>query len=356
MGQEVQQPNNSNEISLGDLILKIKSGIRYLKSKWATILIVATAFAILGLVYSIYKKPTYTAVCTFVLEEPGQGSGFSQYSSLASLAGIDLGGGGGGGMFQGDNILELYKSRLMLEKALLSEYDLGTKKELLIDRYVKYNNLLAKWRKKDNIETITFKGDPAKFNRLQDSLITDIIITFNKSILSVTKLDKKLNIIKVEVTAKDELFAKEFTNKLVETVNDFYVFTKTKKSYQNIQVLQHQADSVRMVLNSSINGVAAAIDAAPNANPSLLTLKVPSQKKQIDVQASTAIYSEIVKNLEISKISLRQETPLIQVIDKPVLPLEIHKAGKIASALTGFFLGIFITVLTLFIKNISKNL
>jgi uncharacterized protein involved in exopolysaccharide biosynthesis len=356
MEQEVQQPNNSNEISLSDLIYKIKSGIRYLKSKWVSILVVAIVGAVSGLVYSIYKRPTYTSVCTFVLEEPGQGSGLSQYSSLASLAGIDLGGGSAGGIFQGDNILELYKSRLMLEKALLSEYNFGTNKELLIDRYVKSEDLLDKWRKKDDINAITFKGDPAKFSRLQDSLITDIVITFNQSVLSVTKLDKKLNIIKVEVNAKDELFAKEFTNKLVETVNDFYVFTKTKKSYQNILVLQHQADSVRAVLNSSINGVAAAIDAAPNANPSLLTLRVPSQKKQIDVQASTAIYSEIVKNLEVSKISLRQETPLIQVIDKPVLPLQIHKAGKILSTLTGFFLGIFITVLTLFIKNISKNL
>jgi uncharacterized protein involved in exopolysaccharide biosynthesis len=86
---------------------------------------------------------------------------------------------------------------------------------------------------------------------------------------------------------------------------------------------------------------------------------VPYQKKQIDVQANAAIYAEIVKNLEISKISLRQETPLIQLIDEPILPLEFDKAGKIMSALiglvSGVFLGLFwiiISRLFAFIKNL----
>ncbi|MBE9585152.1 lipopolysaccharide biosynthesis protein [Mucilaginibacter sp. JRF] len=355
MNQEVQQQHYSNELTFADLISSVKSGIRYLKSKWLIILICALIGGLLALAYSFLKKPTYTSVSTFVLEESNPAGGLGQYSSLASLAGIDLG-GGGGGIFQGDNILELYKSRLMLQKTLLSEYNFGIKRELLIDRYIEYNDLLEEWRKEDNINSISFQGDPSKFGRLQDSLVADIILKINNGMLAVTKLDKKLNIIKVEVTAKDELFAKEFNDKLVENVNNFYVLTKTKKTSQSIRVMQHQADSVRRVLNSSINGVAAAIDAAPNANPLLLTLRVPSQKKQIDVQASTAIYGEIVKNLEISKISLRQETPLIQLIDQPILPLEIHKAGKITSSLAGLFLGAFASILMLFIKNISKGL
>jgi len=145
-------------------------------------------------------------------------------------------------------------------------------------------------------------------------------------------------------------FQNFFTERLVQTVNDFYVQTKTKKAFQNVQILQRQADSVRAILNSSINGVASAIDAAPNANPEMSTLRVTSQKRQIDVQANTAIYSQMVQNLELAKISLRQEIPLIQIIDKPVLPLAKNKVKKI----TAIFIGIILGFVFAAIKSLSE--
>ncbi|OOQ59479.1 GumC domain-containing protein [Mucilaginibacter pedocola] len=357
MQEKVQnnKAENQDEVSLKELIGSLKTDVAYLRSKWMLIMAVGVVCCLIGLGYSFYKKPIYVATSTFVLEEGNKMGGLSQYAGLASLAGIDLG-KDGGGIFQGDNILELYRSRVMLEKTLLAKVNIGGKQQLLIDRYVNFNELREKWRKKNDIDSITFDGPPANFNRTQDSLITDIVETFNKKVLSVNKPDKKLSIIKVEVATTDEAFAKEFNIKLVETVNDFYTQTKTKKSGQNVMLLQKQADSVKAVLNQSLSGVASAIDAAPNANPGMTSLRVPSQRRQVDVQASTAIYSEIVKNLEVSKISLRQDTPLIQLIDEPVLPLAVNKLGKIKGLAIGFIAGIFITAAGLVFRRIAKRI
>jgi len=332
MNQEKQQKsiNSTGDVSIMDVISGIKSMKNYIKSKWLIVLIAAVAGALLGLCYSIIKKTTYTAVCTFVLEDSKSSGGIGQYAGIASLAGINLGGGDNGNIFEGDNILELYKSRIMIERALLSACNFDGKKVSLIDRYIKFNHIDLK-----ELSNVNFSGDPGTFNRQQDSIITNIVDVFNKSVLNVSRPDKKLSIIKVEVVTKDELFSKYFTEKLVQNVNDFYVQTKTKKEYQNIIVLQHQADSVKAILNSSINGVASSIDASPNANPQLALLRVPSQKKQVDVQANSAIYGEMIKNLELAKISYRQETPLIQVIDEPVLPLKKEFVGKIKGLVIG---------------------
>ena len=346
---------SSDEISIKDVLFKIRSAIKYLKARWLIILIAGMIGGLIGLMYAIFKKPQYTAVCTFVLDEGNKGGGLGQYAGLASLAGIDVS-GASGGMFQGDNIIELYKSRLMIEKALLSNVDYDGRNEALIDRYIDYHKLRTGWKEKDHIDNISFTGDPEKFNRKQDSIITDLVDLFDKKVLNVSKPDKRLNIIYVSVTSPDELFAKEFADKLVETVNNFYVQTKIKKTYQNVQILQRQADSVKKELNSSISGVASAIDAAPNANPTVLAIRVPSQKKQVDVQASTAIYTEIVKNLEIAKITLRQETPLIQVIDKPVLPLHVKKAGKILSTIGGATLFLFMICLFWVAKKLFSSI
>lgn len=350
-----------DEISVRELISKLKFAIKYIKSKRVILIWFSILGAIIGITYSFVSAPEYKAVSTFVLEENGHsgGLGLGQYSSLASLAGIDIGGGSEKGLFQGDNILELYKSRLMIEKTLLTTVQIGDKKQLLIDRYIQSNKTWFPWKKRDDIDTMNFNGNPKSFSRKKDSIVRDIVKYFNKNILTVTKPDKKLSIINVEIKFKDEIFAQLFNQTLVQTVNNFYVQTQTMKTFQSVQVLQHQADSVRNILNNSLGKVAASTDANPNPNPTLHSLQVPYQKKQIDVQANGAIYSEIVKNLELSKISLRQETPLIQLIDEPIIPLEVEKTGKILGLLMGVISGYFLGLLFIiggkvysFIKNI----
>jgi len=44
--------NSPAEVSLKEALLKIQSGIRYLKSKWLTILIVGIFGGLVGLAYS----------------------------------------------------------------------------------------------------------------------------------------------------------------------------------------------------------------------------------------------------------------------------------------------------------------
>ncbi|RYY06231.1 MAG: lipopolysaccharide biosynthesis protein, partial [Sphingobacteriaceae bacterium] len=222
---------NPDEISLKEIIQKLRSARSYIASKWLTILFGGLLGGLLGLAYAYIKKPVYTATSTFVLEDNKSG-GLSQYAGLASLAGINIGGSGAGGVFQGDNILELYKSRTMIEQALLSPVVINGHSNLLINLYINYNHLQEKWQKDQKAARVSFNENSKNFTRAQDSIITDIVKTINDKILTVTKPDKKLNIIQVDVVSKNELFSKIFNDRLVQTVNNFYAQTKTKKSYQ----------------------------------------------------------------------------------------------------------------------------
>ncbi|WP_114937664.1 lipopolysaccharide biosynthesis protein [Mucilaginibacter endophyticus] len=348
-------PNSKNEISIRELITKIQLGLKYLIRNWKIIIAIGVFGGIIGACYAFLKKSQYVASCNFVLED-SKGGVMGQYAGLASLAGINLGGSSNEGIFEGDNIFALYQSRLMIEKTLLAKANFNGKDQLMIDRYIDFKDLRKSMQKDDKLKNLSFSGDPDHFNRQQDSIIKNIVIDINKNSLTVSKPDKKLNIIEVDTKFEDEAFAMEFNNKLVETVNDFYIKTKTKKTAHNVFILQKQVDSVKSVLNNSIGAVASALDAAPNANPSLLTLRVPSQKKQIDVQANTGIYSEMVKNLELGKITLRQETPLIQVIDKPAFPLDKVFLGKKKGFMIGFFIGAILTTVFFISKKLYHNI
>lgn len=361
MSEHIEKAIHGNEdtASIKRLVEQVKGWRNYFQSKWKVVLLAGIIGAGLGIVYSLFKKPVYKAELSFALqdEKSGGGGGLTNALGLASQFGIDLGGvGGAGGEFSGDNLLELMRSRSMVEKALLTTIKINGKNETLADFYIDFSKLREAWENKPDLANIHFLpgADRSKFTLTQDSVLG----IFHKSLinnnLSVGKLDKKLSIISLKVNSINELFSKNFAEALASVVSDFYIQTKTKKSAKNVAVLQRQTDSVRRELNAAISGVASSIDAAPNPNPSMQTLRVGSQRRQVDVTANTAILGELVKNLEISKMSLLQETPLIQVIDKPILPLEKDRVSKLKGLVVGAVLAGFLTVLFLTIKRITK--
>lgn len=351
---KAQAEKADDEVSLKELLLKVREWYRYVLSKWLVILVAGLIGGLIGLAFAFYKKPVYKAELSFALEDEKSGSGgIGGALGLVSQFGIDLG-GSGGGAFSGDNLLELMKSRTMVQKTLLTDINISGQKGTLVQRYIDFNNFKKKWADKSDPAYVRFPAgiNSDSLSRIQDSLLGEFHKDIIEDNLSVDKLDKKLSIISVKIKSKDEIFSKYFTEILVKNVSDFYVETKTKKSLQNVNILQHQTDSVRRQLNGAISGVASSMDANPNANPSRLMLKVPSQRRQVDVQANTAILTELVKNLELSKVSLRKETPLIQVIDYPILPLQVEKINKVLAAVVGIAVFMFFTILFLIVKRL----
>ena len=352
-----QQPIETDEISLKELIQKIKEWIGYLKTQWKIIFGVAALGAIIGFTYASFQKPAYSATTTFVLEEDKGGGGLSGAMGLASSFGLDLG-GGGGGLFTSSNIIELMKSRLVVEKTLLNPVQVGGKEMSLADYYIQINELKEAWSKKPALANINFpaNADRTKFSLEQDSILQVISAGLTKNNLTIAQKDKKVSIISLTVKSENELFSKLFCEQLLKETSDFYIETKSKKARLNVEILQHQADSIRAELNSAITGVAAASDNVYNLNPALNVKRTPSTRRQVDVQANTAILTQLVAQLELSKVSLRKETPLVQLIDRPILPLEKEKLGRIKSFILGGFLAGFLTVLYLVFGQLYKKL
>lgn len=345
---------NNNGTSKYEIIDNVKQWYRYLLSKWFKIILAGLICSAAGLIYALVKKPVYSAVTTFVLENTeGAGGGLAQYASLANMIGIDLP-EGGGGIFEGDNIIDLYKSRTMIKKTLLSEINFNGKKQLLIDRYVDFNRLREKWEKETGMEDLQFKTYSSNSNRLRDSIVNETIRDINKNYLTVEKPDKKLSLIKVEVKARDEAFALNFNEQIVKNVNDFYVRTKTKKLLGNIGILQKKTDSVRTVMNSAIHSAASISDATPNLNPTRggVQRAAPVQRSQFSAETNKTILGELIKNLEMSRIALLKETPLIQVIDEPEPPLDVKEIGILTGLLVGMLLGCFLMTVLVMVKRI----
>lgn len=354
MNTDQERLNISKDVTLRQLVATAKQWWSYLFSKYIYILLAGVIGGTIGLINVLPQKPKYIAEMSFALEDDNSSN---QGAGLASQFGIDLG-GGGGGAFYGDNLFQLMRSRSLVEKTLLTAVDAYGQRETLVELYIHMNDMRKAWNKNPALKDVRFlpNSNRARFTRTQDSILGIIHKRLITSNMFVGKAETKLNIIALKVTSEDELFSKLFAEVLVKEVSDFYIETKTKKSVKNINILQHQTDSVRHALNAALSGVAISTDINPNMNPSRKVLNVPGQRRQVDVQANQALLNEYTRNLELSKMNLRKEMPLIQEIDRPILPLDVIRPSKTIAVLIGGFSLAGITILFFIVTRFFKLL
>jgi uncharacterized protein involved in exopolysaccharide biosynthesis len=347
-----QQYIPEERLSLGLVIKRIQHWVRDMLQAWKMIFLGTFIIGGVYFAYQMLKKTTYTARTTFVLESDAAAGLGGQLSSLASLTGVNLGSlGESSSVFQIDNIIELYRSYRMMRKTLLTPMNETEGKERLITRYARENELDEKWQGLG----IDFEIPETQMVVKHDSVLKEVVEDILEKNLVVDKPNRKLTILSVAYRSDDDVFAKAFNEVLVENVNGFYQETKTRKTGENLRILAYQTDSVKQVLDSTLVKLAEFEEENTNLNPLRSRLRVPYQKLQIDVQAAGAVYQEMVKNLEIAKITHRNSQPLIQVIDQPVFPLEDDKLKWYKALVFGLVLGGVLMVGFLTVRGIYKS-
>jgi len=321
----------SQTLSFKRLFIDARELFAYLLRKWLIIAIVGVVGALLGILYAYMKKPTYTGELTFVLSDGNTPTGLS---SLVSQFGIDFS-TGGNDVFSQDNVMYLMTSRKMLSRALFKK--LPDSSETLLNLYIRTEKLDESWKKDPHLaKTYPFPTTYTAQTPLQDSLFKEMYATISTKIFSVQQPDKKVGLFKVTTTYKNPMFACYLTRYLVDESSSFYIETKTSIARQNLGMLQHEADSLQARLNGNIANAATSIDRTFNLNPALQVQRVPIQKNQVDAAVTQAAYTEVVKNLEIAKITLEKAFPIYQLLDEPSLPLKQEKPGRM---LTGIVFG-----------------
>ncbi len=283
----MSKQSTANEYTLKELVIQIKEWSGYLLSQWKIIVPVGILGGALGLTYSFFKKPDYTASLSFVVESQKQAGGLSGALGLASQFGFDLG-GSAGGIFEGANLIELFKSRTIVEQTLLTPVTVNGQTISFAELYIRDAKWRENWVKKEALKNIQFLPDANRdqFSRAQDSIMGKIYEGLTKSSLNVSQKDKKIDIITIDFKSSDEFFAKYFTEALAREVSDFYISTKSRKARLNMDILEKQTDSIRRELNSAITGVAAGNDNTFALNPALNIHRAPTARRQVDVQAN----------------------------------------------------------------------
>ena len=341
--------SNNQEIDLRDIFLTIKELKDEIFANSFRVLIFIFLFVSTSILLVSIQDSKFKAELSFVVEDKQKSPSLSSMSGLASQFGFDMF-GASNSTFSQKNIMELLKTRGVVSKALLQSAIISRENDLFIHHYISIYDLNSDWNKDKNLQDLRFNS---ALDLKHDSIITMVWEKIVENELSVEIKNDETDIIYLSFICPNENFAKLFSESLIAEMSRMYISYQTKQSTNTIDFLQNRADSVFLVLERAEEEYARIKD----INQRIIKASGRLKELQLmrNVEVLNTMYLELVKNIEVSKLTLLNQTPIIQVIDKPILPLEDTKISILLISVISFFLALFISIFYIVIRKLVND-
>ncbi len=351
---DLTPPYEDDEITLKELILKIKEYAKEVLRNWIWVILITIPI----LSYFLYKAfttpKTYKANLTFMLNED-TGGGFSAVSGILGSLGL---GGGGGGKYSLDKILELSRSRQIVEKALFTKCTLNGKDDFLANHIIKEYQLIEKnWAKDTLLNNFSFTNtDASKFGKKENNALVYIygmLVSSPNGSLFSSGFDKNSGIMTFSINSTSEDLSIELVKTMYNKLSEFYILKSVQKEQETFTMLKNKVDSLKYLLYGKEAGLAKFED--NNLFLQEQTVQLPKKRLNRDVQMLTLMYGEAVKNLEVAEFALNNKRPFLQSIDLPISPIKPEKISKLKNGVLGLFIGILVASIFIIIRKIIRE-
>ena len=339
------QEEEYGEIDLMELFRK-------LFKEWRIILRWCGIAAVVGLVIGFSIPKEYTVCSSMAPESVTRTSGGGGLSSLASLAGINLGSVSSADAVYPDLYPDIVASTPFVVDLFPVQVDFKYKKEDLSSDYYTYLNEYNRspwWSKlfKAPFKALGWfmglfqeKAEPVEgFAALDPSALTkeqdDIVKAIRENVsLSV---DKKTSVIVLAVTAQDPRVAARISEEVISRLQTYVANYRTEKSRQDLEYYQGLYDEAREGYFTAQQRYASYVDR--NQGVVLQRVKTEEERLQNEMNLNYQLYNACAQQLQAAKAKVQQETPVFTVINPPQVPLKRSKPSKPTILLASIFLG-----------------
>lgn len=346
----MQNPLPYNAVSLKQIILTLQDYAKAILKKWYILLFFTIASVAVAHWYINSKAVQYDAQLSFMTNTDSK----SGISSILQLAGqFGLGGNSGGGSAEGeaDRILELMASKQIVYTSLLREVTIDNQKDLLFNHYLQLFGV--------NTNPANFKFTPKKiseFTHTENEIAKQIYksIIDNNLVVNVSKS----GIIKATCTSYSEIFSKVFLEELITTLSNYYIKKTTEQQRQTYDLIKNRVDSLENKLYGAEYDLAQWLDGnrvALVAGSLSANKFVHEAQLKRNVEILNVMYAEGLKNLEIARVSLYNNTPVFQIIDTPALPLTPLYPNKIMLYLLSIIIAILLSITSIVLHKTIKD-
>lgn len=333
-------------MSLFEMIKSLKEFSIELKKKWLIVSVIVCITSVIGLVFALNSKPNYSATSTMMLESSKGGGSMSGALALASQFGLMS--GGSSAVINEDKLIEIIKAETIIKRALFKRVTIDSVTDILANHYINLFGYKKMWEKDDSLKNFRFINTVENLSTLENGVLKMFYRQIIKDFLITDK--SKSGIITLTTKTKSELFSKYLNQYLVEAVTGFYINRVTEKGRKNVEIIQERVDSISVALAEAEFTLAKWKDAS-NQLVKVQGMMVEMRLRR-NVEVCNSIYIEGVKQLEISKFTLLEQTPFLQIIDQPTLPLNpVGTISPLRGLVFGFIIGFLLAGLYVFSRK-----
>lgn len=352
-----EHPNQNQGVSIKDLILKIKE---FWFEAWRNWWIIAL-FILVVLAFQVYQvftqKAYYPSQLTFMVNEQEGGGGLGAMAGVLGNFGL-----GRGGDFNLEKMLELSKSRKIIQNVLLSKGQMYNREDYYANHLINLYEYHEEWAE----DTTGLNGflftnsDPSNFSRAENkalmALHTRVIGNRDRGIdpLLNSSVSENTGIMTLKLVSLSEDFSIGFLRAVYENLSDFYVNKTIEKQQHTYDAVKSKADSLKTELSSAEYSLANFLD----RNRGLYNKK--DQLNQLRLEAKVkylaAAWATVEEQKEVAEFSLRDRTPVVQVIDLPIAPIKPVKKSLIMAGIISILLGTFLGLLLIIGRRVYKDI
>ena len=279
------------------------------------------------------KPPIYTSWATVVLPESKTSSSLGNLAGLASQFGVNVPMDNSADLSSPSLYPEIIKSRTFAEKIL--------NKEFYTDKYKKKLPL---------INILTF-GDEAP-NKGIDTLITEALNILNEDYISYYQ-EPKSSFSKITISAPEPSLAKNLADEVLYELEKLNRYFKNKNVTEKIEFITNRILSVEIDLRNSEKELRDFRQ--KNMQISSPSLLLQEDRLQSEVEIQKGIYLTLKQQLELSKIEEIQEKSIVQILDKPVMPIRPSNKNLVFGVALSIFVGTGMGVILGFIRSFLAN-
>ncbi|MBE6221574.1 MAG: lipopolysaccharide biosynthesis protein [Rikenellaceae bacterium] len=350
---QIQNQNNfpvdEQEIDLVELIQRmwINRGL---------ILKLTVIFMVVGVFVALFSSKVYTASCD-VVPQTSDGSGSSKMSSLAALAGINLNQSMDVKALSPlvyENILrsttfrkELMQTPIEFEKAgkAVSFYEYYTSKEYnkpSVLGYIKKYTIglpfviLNAIRGEQELPQMSAAGDAAQQieSLTEDEYKVSQILS---QAVTITLTEKK-GYVTITANMPEAVAAAQLAQATLSLLQKYITEFKIDKVQSNLDFVQSRYDEAKKNFEDIQFRRAKHRDA--NQNVIKHSARVEQEKLDAEYTLAMTLYTELAKQLEQAKISVKETAPILTVINPVTIPYKKTKPQRAMILLVFTFLGV----------------
>ena len=299
-----------------------------IRDKRKTLLFMSVSIFLASFVYfQFIADPVYTAKAS-VIPTGGSGGDFSGLTGAAAQIGLSFP-VANESIAWDELFFEILRSDGIKRKLLNTEFQLKKSQQVQTLRQLLLNHL-------------DLENKPSEIGEIR-------INNYLKKRVRVTKT-RFSPLIHIQMDAHDPLLASNMINTLVHLSNEMQVDIKTRQMGQKRQFIEERIVEVKKELSQAESGLKnfRERNRRPNKSPSLL---LEESRLMRDVTLQNNLYLTLQTQFEEAKIEEVERTPMVEIVDEPVPPLDKTSPRVIMSTILTTFLGI----VFLFFIIISKE-